>query len=101
MAGRSKAEKAAQASIYESRKLKEAALARLRQLEVEEKEGTLIKTAAVRAAWSEHNARIRDRFLSIPDRLAESLANQPVTIVRERLAAEIEDALRNIAGNVL
>ena len=85
----------------EARRQKEVALARLRQLEVAEREGEVIQTAAVRAVWSEHHARIRDRFLSVPDRLSEALANQPAGVVRERLTAEIEDALRNIAENVL
>ena len=85
----------------EARRQKEVALARLRQLEVAEREGEVIQTAAVRTAWSEHHARIRDRFLSIPDRLSEALANQPAGVVREKLTAEIEDALRNIADSVL
>ena len=55
----------------------------------------------MRAVWSEHHARIRDRALAMPDRLAEALANQPAGVIREKLAAEVEDLLRNCADNVI
>jgi hypothetical protein len=101
MAKLSKADQGAQDSLYKSRKLKESCLAQLRQLELRERKGELIQTSAVRAVWSEHHARVRDRALALPDRLAESLANQPASVVREKLVAEIEDLLRNCAENVI
>ncbi len=101
MAKLGKRDQKAKASLYQSRKLKERCLAELRQLELRERKGELIQTAAVRAVWSEHHARIRDRALAMPDRLAEALANQPASVVREKLRAEVEDLLRNCAENVI
>ncbi len=98
---KTKPNKGADDSLYKSRKLKERCLAELRRLELREKQGELIQTAAVRAVWSEHQTRIRDRALAMPDRLAEALANQPASVVREKLAAEVEDLLRNCADNVI
>jgi phage terminase Nu1 subunit (DNA packaging protein) len=101
MAKLSKGDQQARVTITEANRRKAQALAELRELELRQNTGELIQTAAVRAVWCEHHARIRDRFLAIPDRLAEGLANQPAAAVREMLLAEIEDALRNVAENVI
>jgi len=97
----SKFDQEAKISANEARRRKEVALAEMRELELRRRKDELIETAAVRAVWCEHHARIRDRFLAIPDRLAESLANQPAGAVREKLLAEIEDALRNVSDSVI
>jgi hypothetical protein len=97
----SRTDRAAKVSATEANRRKEVALAELRELELKHKRGELLQAAAVRSVWAEQLTRIRDRFLAMPDRLSEAIANQPADVVREKLAEEIEDALSALAKNPL
>lgn len=88
-----KADKAALESITRSRQRKEAALARKHELDLAQREGSLLPAERVRAVWAEHLARVRDRFLSLPDRLRDDLANQPAEVVGLKLYEAIEGEL--------
>jgi len=56
-------------SLHAFRTRKEAALARLRELEVAEREGRLLPADAVEARWREILARLRAAILAVPARL--------------------------------
>lgn len=96
----SKSDKAAVESIHRSRLRKESALARKHELDVSEREGALLPADRVRAVWAEHLARIRDRFLSLPDRVRDDLANQPAEIVGSKLYEAIERELHGTIDSI-
>ena len=75
-----------------ARTLREAEEARIARLKREEMEGKLIRTDAVRAAWSKRITSARDALLQIPHRLAPVLAAESDM---ERVAHLLEDELRN------
>ncbi len=52
---------------------KEKAIARLKNLEADEKEGKLVAAEQVKQAWDNHNANCKAKLLSIPAKLALEL----------------------------
>jgi len=89
-----KADQQAKVSATEARRQKEVALARLRQIEVGEREGRLLPAADVKRVWSEKLAALRDRALSLPDRLAARLVGRSEVEIRSVLRGELEEVLR-------
>ena len=53
---------------------KEKAIARLKNLEADEKEGKLVNVEQVKQAWDNHNANCKAKLLSIPTKLALELS---------------------------
>lgn len=74
-----------------SRARREAAEAQIAEMKRSEIEGTLIRTDALRQAWSKRIATTRDALLQIPARMAPVLAAESDM---DRVAAVLEDELR-------
>lgn len=74
-----------------SRARREAAEAQIAEMKRGELEGTLIRTDALRQAWSKRIASTRDALLQIPARLAPVLAAESDM---ERVVTVLEDELR-------
>lgn len=74
-----------------SRARREAAEAQIAEMKRSEIEGTLMRTDALRQAWSKRIAATRDALLQIPARMAPVLAAE---LDMERVAVLLEDELR-------
>jgi hypothetical protein len=85
-----------QISKDEADRRKAVALAKLRELEVRQKRGELLPAAAVRQQWAAGLASIRERLLSLPDRLGAILAGRGELEARALLREALEEALRSI-----
>lgn len=87
-------------SSTEARKRRESAIARLRELQCAEKDGTLIKRDAAQRAWLEVVCRIRDRMLGLPGKMAPRLAGRklPEVEIRNLLQTEVESLLTGLAN---
>ena len=92
----SKADQAAKISTTEARRRKEVALAELRELEVRQRRGELLEAAEVQKQWAHGLASLRDRLLSLPDRLGAVLAGRGEVQARAILRNALEEALRGI-----
>jgi hypothetical protein len=87
-------------SSTEARKRRESAIARLRELQCGEKDGTLIKRDVARQAWAEVVSGIRDRVLGLPGKLAPQLAGRKLSEIeiRNLLQSEVENLLSGLAN---
>jgi len=92
----SKADQAAKVSATEARRRKEVALAELREMEAAQRRGELLAAGEVRKRWAAGLAALRDRLLSLPDRLGATLAGRDEAEVRAVLRTALEEALRGI-----
>jgi len=91
----SRKDKRAKVSQNEARRRKEVALARIREMEADERAGKLIQAEAVRDAWVKILSAVKAAVLRLPDKLAPTLA--AVSDAREAraiLAAECEAILK-------
>ena len=85
------------ASYLASRAKKEAALAEMRRLEVEERKGNLIAKKQVEREAFETGRRVRDALMGIPNRVAAQLAvTTDQKVCAKTLAAEIRQALEGL-----
>ncbi len=73
---------------------KETAQARLRELEVAQREGELIPAAEVQEAWLRIGTLWRTRMLAIPSKMAARLAAKKPAEIRALLDDEIRAAYR-------
>jgi hypothetical protein len=89
----SKTDCRAKISANEARRRKEVALAALREIELAHRRGELIDAADAVREWSAACAMLRTRLLSIPDRVAASLAGKAEAEIRDMLRSEITGAL--------
>ena len=97
----SKADKAAEDSASRCRLRKERALARIREMEADEKAGRLVPTKQVEAAWADVRAKIKGAVLRLPDKCAPQLAElSDPREVRAVLVAECEAILQNLADEI-
>lgn len=95
-------------SLYEARTARANFAARREKIAVErerlelaEKQGKLIDRMLVESAWFEKGRMIRDRMLSIPDRLSALLASiSDAARVHELLDSEMRKALNDVADEV-
>lgn len=78
----------------EARLRTERANAKLKELEIAEREGRLVDSETVAKAWGDFAARVRDEFLAIPDRIALKLDGQPYKVIRETMMGEIRQTLQ-------
>ena len=83
----------------EADRRKAVALAELRELELRQRRGELLEVAEVRRQWAAGLASLRDRLLSLPDRLGAVLAGRGEVEVRTTLREALEEALRGIHAN--
>lgn len=86
-------------SEHEARRQKEVALARLRQMEVAEKEGRMIDAQMVRDRWASIAGRVREALLAFPDRCAPNIAGatgSDAGMVRAALLVEVETLLKTL-----
>jgi hypothetical protein len=83
-------------SKTEADRRKAVALAELRELEVRQRRGELLNAAEVQKQWASGLASLRDRLLSLPDRLGAILAGRAEGEVRAMLRDALEEALRGI-----
>lgn len=95
MANLSKADQAAKVSQNEARRRKEEALARLRELEVAQKEGRVISREDAASAMAKAMSIVRAAVLRIPSATTRRvMAASDETEGREILTRECEAALR-------
>jgi len=81
--------------LRESQARKEAAIARIKELEAKEREGSVIDKAAAEKAFFKIGRQVRDILLAIPARLSGPLAVETdQRRIREVLEAEIMKGLR-------
>ena len=88
-----------QISKAEADRRKAVALAELRELELRQRRGELLEAAEVQKQWAAGLAALRDRLLSLPDRLGAVLAGRGEVEVRTTLREALEEALRGIHAN--
>lgn len=81
-------------SLADAEKMKEIYLARLRQLEYDQKSGRVVAVEDVAAAVGKKFAAVRSRLLSIP-------AEQAAKIHRLKSPAEVQDALQEVITRAL
>lgn len=86
-------------SLEQARRRKESALADLREMEAARRRGELVEAEKVRLRWASALAGIRDRILSVPDRIAAQLAGRDEYTIRSLLREELEQALRSAHGD--
>lgn len=83
----------------ESRARREAADARMSELKVKEKEGTLIEKAAVEASLARQFGAIRDGLLQFPARLAPAVAHETdIGKIQNLLDRELRQILGQMVG---
>jgi hypothetical protein len=93
----SKADRKAKVSANEARRRKEVALARLREMEADEKAGKLIPAASVTDAWVKILGAVKAGVLRLPDKLAPQLAATADALeVRAILSSECEIILKDL-----
>lgn len=92
----SKADQQAKISATEAERRRKVALAEIREMERDQKRGTLVPADEVRKVWADRLGALKDRVLMLPDRLAARLANRPEIEVRGVLRDELEECLRAI-----
>jgi len=85
-----------QISKAEADRRKAIALAELRELELRQRRGELLEAADVQKQWAAGLAALRDRLLSLPDRLGAILAGRGEVEVRTMLRDALEEALRGM-----
>lgn len=87
-------------SFSDARARKEAALARKHELDLAKMRGELVDAADVQRAQAEKDRAVRDRFLSMVDRLADPLAAATDAMrVHELLTAEIRHVLTALSDD--
>ena len=80
---------------------KERAIARLRNLEADEKEGKLVDAEQVKQVWNNHNANCKAKLLSIPAKLALELSGvEEPELIQVRLTEVIDEALVELAEGI-
>src|SRR5574340_1092346 len=86
----------------EARRRKEIALARLREMEVAEKERRLVPADQIESAWTAVAGKIKDAVLRIPDKCAPAVvAAADVQEARAVLMIECEGILRALHDDLL
>src|SRR5690554_160930 len=83
-------------SLYEAKRRKEAALARLRELEVLEREGQLITIDDAMRPVEALLALVRARLLALPGRIAGALPMQPVEAL-ELIEPIVHEAMEDLS----
>lgn len=101
MPKRSKADQAAKISADEARRRKEVALAGLREFELAERQGQLLRLADVEQTWAATAAMLRDAVLRIPDMAAPQLVGvRDATEARAILAEACDQVLRAVSARL-
>jgi len=80
----------------EADRRKAIALAGLHELRLRQRRGELLEAAEVQKQWAAGLASLRDRLLSLPDRLGAILAGRGEVEVRTVLRDALEEALRGM-----
>ena len=83
-------------SLHGARTRKEIALATLRELEVQKRQGELVEAAATRREWQDIQRLVRARVLAIPSRVRSQLPHLTAHDV-EVIDAEVREALTALA----
>lgn len=84
--------------LAQSRAIREAYQARLARLDYEERTGTLVPRDKVRSSAFRRARALRDRLLSLPDRLASELASiDDPRALREVLDTELRQVLEELS----
>jgi hypothetical protein len=87
----------ARSALGEARLKKEQALARLRQLQTGQLEGSLLDREQVREQWAQAFAALRDRALALGDRITSRGAGRGVEELRKIVDSEVRDMLLTIS----
>lgn len=87
-----------ESSLAEALRRKELATAKLRELELAEKEGRLLPTDQVTDAWVKIATVMRTRLLTIPSKLAPRLVGMKrAADFKEAIETEIREVLQELA----
>jgi hypothetical protein len=93
----SKADQRRKVSANEARRRKEVALARLREMEADEKAGKLIRAELVKDTWTKILAAVKAGVLRLPDKLAPQMAAvSDAPEARKILKGECEAILKGL-----
>lgn len=84
-------------SLREARRRKEAALCRLRELELAQKEGRLLDADAVGRTWCAMMRDIQTSILAVPSRLRQQLLHLSARDIQV-IDRELRDALAALAA---
>lgn len=91
----------AQISTSEAQRRKEIAIAGLRELELKERRGELVETKEVANLWAVVFQTVRDQVMAVADRCSAQLAAMTdQRMVRDRLSAELNQALTNLPAKL-
>ena len=78
----------------------EKAIARLKNLEADHKEGKLVDAEQVKQVWDNHNANCKAKLLSIPAKLALELSGiEEPELIQVRLTEIIDEALIELGAS--
>ena len=91
------------AGTYATARTHEAVFrAKMKQVDYEQRAGLLVRSVDVEDKWSQIGRALRSRLMSLPQRLAAELAGTTSPLeVRVRLDAELREALRDVAADLL
>jgi hypothetical protein len=85
-----------------ARAVREHFLARLAQLEFQERTGELVRASEVKIAAFNHSRMLRDRILAVPDRVASIVASESdAAKCHSILAEELRKALNEAADDAV
>ena len=73
------------------------AKAELKELELEEEKGNVIRASVVEKIWASNVLSAKSKFLAIPAKLACELAGENEKVIEAKLKREINEALRELA----
>lgn len=71
--------------------------AELRELELAEQRGDVIRKSAVSLAWGENVVNCKSKLLSIPTKIAPELVGQDLRTIQQKLKLAIYEALKELA----
>jgi hypothetical protein len=85
----------------EARRRKELALAEIRELELAERRGGVVRIETVREEWSHVIGTAKARLMALPSRLAPDLLHENELLgIESRLRSALQDVLDEIAQDV-
>ena len=71
--------------------------AELRELELAEQRGDVIRKSAISMAWGENVINCKSKLLSIPTKIAPELVGQDLRTIQQKLKCVIYEALKELA----
>lgn len=85
-------------TFAEAQRRKEAALARLREIEVAREEGRVVAVEDAAEGWGRMVSAFRSRMIAIPSKLAPQLFGMSISEIQDRLKDEIWQGLTELSN---